>query len=197
MLCDRYLGYDVPRRRMKQIEVLEFTESQTPRTAITKLIQHMTTTINQVFVAAVLIGATSIAAAAAGPWVKTFSGPDSDETGTSLHTEYVLPTSVKLIQGNYRTAFMKVTWDPGVRGFDGDVMTTLIAETMINCNDLSWGNVSEMYFDKSMKPIMSSTGDFDRSKSVWTIKDMKKLRPSDFTYRTAQYICGIVVHDAY
>jgi hypothetical protein len=127
---------------------------------------------------------------AADTWVQTSSGQDDSDGEPGMHTEYITPKSVTFIRGNYRTAFVKVSFVPGVSVLGGDVITTTISKVWVNCNDLSWGDESQMYFDKNMIPIMSSTGDFDRTKKIWTLKDMKRLDTDSITYRTAQYICG-------
>jgi hypothetical protein len=146
--------------------------------------------IKRIVAATALICFTSVAVAKAGPWVRTSSGPDSDETGTSLHTEYVLQNSISPIRGNYREAYVKITYAPGVPLMGGDVVTTQIADVMVGCGDLSWGDVSDMAFDNNMRPILATVGEFDKSKPAWVIKDMQALSPASITYRTAQYICA-------
>lgn len=128
---------------------------------------------------------------AATSWVQTASGQDHSDVGASvLHVEFVQPRSVTFIRGNYRQAFVKVLYTPPVSGMPGQAaVATTISYAMVNCNDLSWGDESLIAFDKNMEPVSSSTGDFDQSKPIWTLKNMEKLTPADITYRTAQYIC--------
>jgi hypothetical protein len=149
--------------------------------------------IGQILLAALACSTSVAAATAAGSWIKTSSGPDTDSLGaTSLHEEYVLPKSVKFLRGNYRTAYIKVTYAPGIRNsFDGTTLVTQIAQAMVRCNDLSWGTISEMDFDEEMKPVSSDVGEFDESKPIWTLKRMQPLSPSMLTYKTAKFICTV------
>ena len=141
-----------------------------------------------------LLCATTMAQSATS-WVQTASGQDDSGGGAaSLHVESVLPKSVKFIQGNYREAFVRVVFTPAIPGMPGAAaIATTISYAMVDCNDLSWGDVSQIAFDRNMEPVMSTTGVFDQSKPVWTLKGMEKLSPADITYRTAQYICHVSI----
>ncbi|APC19496.1 hypothetical protein BLL42_27570 (plasmid) [Pseudomonas frederiksbergensis] len=140
---------------------------------------------------AVLCGITSFASAA-GSWTQTSTGKDdSDGFEAAITTEYVVKNSIKLIRGNYRTAFVKTTFTPPVPLGDGRSAASTVSDVMVNCNDLSWGTASQMIFDSDMVPLMTSVGDFDRTKQIWTLKDMKPLDPASTTYKTGQFICAV------
>ncbi|MDN7858336.1 hypothetical protein QZM81_21290 [Burkholderia cepacia] len=137
--------------------------------------------------ALVLVAGAFPALAASPKWVQVSSGQDDG----SLHTEYVIPSSIKSILGNYRTAFVRVTYSPAIPASLGaGAIAYTISETMVDCNSYSWGNKVQIAFDPQGKPVSSDLGEYDTTKPVWTLKNMDKLAPSDITYRTAQFICS-------
>ncbi|MBH9642360.1 hypothetical protein [Burkholderia vietnamiensis] len=134
----------------------------------------------------VVMAAAMPAVAASSRWVKASSGQDDG----SLQTEYVIPSSIKPIRGNYRTAFVRVTYSPVVpASFGTGAIAYTVSETMVDCNSLSWGNKVKIAFDPHDEPVLTEAGEYDTTKPVWTLKNMEKLAPSDITYRTAQFIC--------
>lgn len=139
--------------------------------------------------------ALGIATASAGTphWVQTAQGRDASDGTPSLHSEYVVPTSIKQLRGDQRTAFVKVTYAPGIEGIGGGTAITEIDQVTVGCSDMSWGNISTMSFDARMVPLMASIGTYDTTKPVWTLKSMQALDPKSITYKTAQYICKAVV----
>ncbi|MBR7924601.1 hypothetical protein QZM26_29650 [Burkholderia multivorans] len=48
-----------------------------------------------------------------------------------------------------------------------------------------------MDFDKNVTPLSATTGEWDESKPVWSLKNMEALDPTSVMYRTAKYICGV------
>lgn len=140
---------------------------------------------------AVLSAAAFLASASDG-WTQTGKGPDpSDPTQTATTTEYVAPSSIKSIRGNYRTAFVKTVFTPPVPGLGaGPAAALTISAVMVGCNDLSWGTANSMTFDPNMVPIMSTSGEYDKTNPVWTLKDMGPLDESSVTYKTGKFICS-------
>ena len=139
----------------------------------------------------VLFGVATLANAS-DSWTQTSTGADDSYGAVSaVTTEYVVKSNIKLIRGNFRTAFVKTTFTPPVSLGYGRFASSIISNVMVNCNDLSWGNMSEMTFDPQMVPLMASSGEFDTTKQVWTLKDMKPLDPQSTTYKTGQFICAV------
>lgn len=144
----------------------------------------------RIWLTALLASFSTLVCAKVGNWIQTYSGQDSDGTSASLHTEYVLSSSIRVLRGNHRQAFIKVTYAPGVElPFSGDVETFEIAQVEVGCSDLSWGVVTSTHFTQDMKPIMAETGAYDQSKPIWSLKGMKALDPKEPSYKTAEYIC--------
>ncbi|WP_157636906.1 hypothetical protein [Burkholderia ubonensis] len=146
----------------------------------------------QVIAAAALAGFSSIAAAK-GAWLQTSSGQDGDGSDAGLHVEYVLPSSIKVLGDGSREAFLRDVYTPPVHDpFTGADTAFTIEKVMIDCRNMSYGVVAEMAFDKSGTPLSATTGEWDESKPVWSLKNMEVLAPTSVTYRTAKYICKVV-----
>jgi len=154
----------------------------------------MSTRTSRAVVAALagVIATTTAAAGApgAGPtgWVKTAQGPDASDGTPSVHTEYVVPSSIVALRGGDRTAFVKVTYAPGVDLGQG-VVTTEIAQVEVGCSTISWGTITKISFDATMVPLLAETGTYDTTKPIWTLKGMEPIDPKAITYATAKYIC--------
>jgi hypothetical protein len=145
----------------------------------------------QIAAAIALAGISSIAAAK-GAWLQTSSGQEGDGSDAGLHVEYVLPSSIKVLRNGIREAFLKDVYAPPVHDpFTGSDTAFTIEKVEVNCSNISYGVVAQMDFDKNVTPLSATTGEWDESRPVWSLKDMKALDPTAVTYRTAQYICGV------
>lgn len=144
--------------------------------------------------AAVVLCCVTQVAGAAGSWTQTSTGnDDSDGIEKATRTEYVVKNSITLIGGIYRSAFVKTIFAPPVPLGEGRYAVSTISDVLVNCNDLSWGNTSTMTFDADMVPLMTTVGEYDRTKKIWTLKDMKRLEPGETTYKTGQFICAMSI----
>ncbi|RDS85924.1 hypothetical protein [Dyella psychrodurans] len=121
--------------------------------------------------------------------MKTSQGPDASDGTPSVHTEYVVPNSITALRNGDRTAFVKVTYAPGVDLGQG-VVTTEIAQVTVGCAAMTWGDITKISFDSNMVPLLATTGTYDTSKPIWTLKGMEPLDPKSITYATAKYICA-------
>ncbi|WP_434676662.1 hypothetical protein [Pseudomonas sp. D3-10] len=132
---------------------------------------------------------------ASDSWTLTANGKDPSSDADATTTEYVVESSISKIRGNYRTAFVKTVFTPTVPLMPGRSVAFTIAEVMVGCNDFTWGTTNRMDFDEHMVPVMSEIGEFDKSKSIWTLKNMGALDSSATTFKTARFICSASVRE--
>jgi hypothetical protein len=144
----------------------------------------------RVIAAAALAGISSVVTAK-DAWLQTASGQEGDGSDAGLHVEYVLPSSIKVLRDGSREAFLKDVYSPPIHDpfKNGPDVSFTIEQIEVNCGDISYGVIAGMDFDKSMTPLSATTGEWDKSKPVWSLKGMETLDPTAVTYRTAQYIC--------
>jgi hypothetical protein len=142
--------------------------------------------------ASIALAGISSVAMAKGVWLQTSSGQEGSGADAGLHVEYVLPSSIKVLQNGIREAFLKDVYAPTVRNpFTGSDTAFTIEKVEVNCRDMSYGAIAEVEFDKNVTPLSATTGEWDESKPVWSLKNMEVLDPTSVTYRTAKYICGV------
>ncbi|MFP6557494.1 hypothetical protein WJ542_03995 [Paraburkholderia sp. B3] len=141
---------------------------------------------------AIALAGISSVAVAKGVWLQTSSGQEGSGPEAGLHVEYVLPSSIKVLGDGSREAFLKDVYSPPVHDpFSGSDTAFTIEKIEVNCRNMSYGVVAGMDFDKNVTPLSATTGEWDESKPVWSLKSMEVLDPTSVTYRTAKYICGI------